>query len=271
MAVGALKDDEVDFVKVTTANLLRAIVDKLLQCQDYKVKDMARRYEIEQQIKTVIKGKCYHRSSAVTDQRAVMLFVAGRQGETLTFAELQYHLKMMKKSTDEEDCQQCGETVVKNVQTSVKEFCDPDFLTIVLQHPTHFSHPLKAGTKFGSSRYKVKAVVHWNSCKSSASVSREREEGWWWHGVVDDQGPDFQYNAEQMRSSGHLSDVAVMMMVRIGEKSNCQETEQEHDQGHQKQDRKGTAKKKLFHIIISSSQRKSCKRKRSDPPSSCMM
>ena len=46
MAVGALKDDEVDFVKVTTANLLRAIVDKLLQCQDYKVKDMARRYEI---------------------------------------------------------------------------------------------------------------------------------------------------------------------------------------------------------------------------------
>ena len=95
MAVGALKDDEVDFVKVTTANLLRAIVDKLLQCQDYKVKDMARRYEIEQQIKTVLEGKCYHKSTTMRDQRAVALFVAGHHGETLTFANLQYHLKML--------------------------------------------------------------------------------------------------------------------------------------------------------------------------------
>ena len=239
MVVGAPKDDEVDFVKITTVNLLGAIVEKLLRCQDYKVKDMARRYEIEQQIKTVLEGKCYHKSTTMRDQRAVALCVAGHQGETLTFADLQYHLKMMKNSVEEEDCQQCGEAVVKTVKTSVKEFCDPDFLTIAFEHPTHFSHQLKTGTKFGSSRYKVQAVVHWDSRESSASVSREREEGWWWHGVVDNQGPDFQYNLEQMRSYVHLRDVAVMMMVRVGEGSGCQQTDQEHDHGHNQQDGKG--------------------------------
>ena len=76
-----------------------------------------------------------------------------------------------------------------------------------------------------SSRFKVKTVVHWD--KSSASVSREKEDGWWWHGVVDSQGPDFRYTAEEMDSSAHLRDVAVMMMVRVGGQSDCQETEEQ--------------------------------------------
>ena len=228
VVVGAPKDDDADVVKLTTLNLLKAIVDKLLQCQDFKVKDMARRQTIEQEIKTVLTGNCPHKSRTVSNEKAVALYVAGRQGESLTFAELQYHLKIMKTVTEEEDCQQCGESLVKTVQTSVEEFCDPDFLTIVLEQPTHFSTPLKAGTKFGSSRYKVKTIVHWDNCKSSASVSREKEDGWWWHGVVDSQGPDFGYTAEDMHSFAHLRDVAVMMMVRIGGQSDYQETEEEH-------------------------------------------
>ena len=239
-AVGIPRDGAEDLVKIATEGVLRAIVDKLLKSKDFKVRDMARRQEIDLEIKTTFEGDCSHNPTALTSERAVALFVAGDQGETLTFAELQYHLKMMKLSTQETDCERCGKAVVKTVRTSVKEYCDPDFLTIVLEQPASFNAPLKTGIKYGSSRYKVKTVVHWESSKRSASVSREKEDGWWWHGVVDSQGPDFRYNANQMHSSAHLREVAVMMMVRMGEVSDHQEAEQEHanlddDQGPSKQ------------------------------------
>ena len=239
-AVGIPRDGAEDLVKIATEGVLRAIVDKLLKSKDFKVRDMARRQEIDLEIKTTFEGDCSHNPTALTSERAVALFVAGDQGETLTFAELQYHLKMMKLSTEEKDCERCGKAVLKTVRTSVKDYCDPDFLTIVLEEPASFNAPLKAGIKYGSSRYKVKTVVHWESSKRSASVSREKEDGWWWHGVVDSQGPDFRYNANQMHSSAHLREVAVMMMVRMGEVSDHQETEQEHanlddDQGPGKQ------------------------------------
>ena len=239
-AVGIPKDGAEDLVKIAAEGLLRAILDMLLKSKDFKVRDMAGRHEIDLEIKTSFEGDCSHNPTALTSERAVALFVAGDQGETLTFAELQYHLKMMKLSTQETDCERCGKAVVKTVRTSVKEYCDPDFLTIVLEQPTSFNAPLKAGIKYGSSRYKVKTVVHWESSKRSASVSREKEDGWWWHGVVDSQGPDFRYNANQMHSCAHLRKVAVMMMVRMGEVSDHQETEQEHanlddDQGPGKQ------------------------------------
>ena len=239
-AVGIPRDGAEDLVKIATEGVLRAIVDKLLKSKDFKVRDMAGRHEIDLEIKTSFEGDCSHNPTTLTSERAVALFVAGDQGETLTFAELQYHLKMMKLSTEEKDCERCGKAVLKTVRTSVKDYCDPDFLTIVLEQPASFNAPLKAGIKYGSSRYKVKTVVHWESSKRSASVSREKEDGWWWHGVVDSQGPDFRYNANQMHSSAHLREVAVMMMVRMGEVSDHQETEQEHanlddDQGPGKQ------------------------------------
>ena len=239
-AVGIPRDGAEDLVKIATEGVLRAIVDKLLKSKDFKVRDMAGRHEIDLEIKTSFEGDCSHNPTALTSERAVALFVAGDQGETLTFAELQYHLKMMKLSTEEKDCERCGKAVLKTVRTSVKDYCDPDFLTIVLEQPASFNAPLKAGIKYGSSRYKVKTVVHWESSKRRASVSREKEDGWWWHGVVDSQGPDFRYNANQMHSCAHLRKVAVMMMVRMGEVSDHQETEQEHanlddDQGPGKQ------------------------------------
>ena len=243
-AVGIPKDNADDFVKIATEGLLSAILDKLLQSKDFKVKDMGKRHEINLDVKTDFDGDCSHNSSTVTTQRSVALFVAGLQGDTLTFAELQYHLKMMKLSTEKGDCQQCGKTVSKTVKSSAKEFCDPDFLTIVLEQPTKFSVPLKAGTKYGSSRYMVKTVVHWVSGKRNASVSREKEDGWWWHGVDESQRPDFKYNAKQLHSSAHLRDVAVMLMVRMREESDCPETEQHHsnlnyDQGQKKQEEAG--------------------------------
>ena len=243
-AVDIPKDNAEDILKIATEGLLRVIVDKLLQSKDFKVRDMAKRHEINLDIKTVFEGDCCHNPSTVTSQRPVALFVAGLQGETLSFAELQYHLKIMKLSTEQRDCQHCGKAVSKTVQSSVREFCDPDFLTIVLEQPTKLSAPLKAGTKYGSSRYMVKTVVHWVSGKRSASVSTEKEEGWWWHGVDDSQGPDFKYNAEQLHSSAHLRDVAVMMMVRMRDESDCPETEQNqsnlnYDQGQKKQEEGG--------------------------------
>ena len=226
-AVGVPKDNEEDFLKIATVGLLRKIVDKLMQSRDFKVRDMAVRHEINLDIKTVFEGDCSHNQSALTSERAVALSVAGGQGATMTFAELQYHLKNMKLSTEEKHCGQCGKGVIQTVQSSVKEFCDPDFLTIVLEHPTNFSAPLKVGTKYGSSRYMVKTIVHWVANKGSASVSREAEDGWCWHGVDSSQGPDYSYNSEQISSGAHLRDVAVMMMVRMGEQSNCQETKQQ--------------------------------------------
>ena len=254
-AVGAPKDNAEDFIKNNTVRVLRAIVDKLLKSKDFKVRDMAVRHEINLEIKTSFEGECSHNPSTVTSERAVALSVAGCQGETMTFAELQYHLKIMKLSREEKDCQQCGKVVVKTVQSSVKEYWDPDFLTIVFEHPTNFKAPLKAGIKYGSSRYEVKTVVHWESCKSSASVSREAKEGWWWHGVVDTQGLDFRYTAEQLHSSTHLRDVAVMMMVRMGEENDCQETERQpanlnYGQGQRKQEEEGRKYPSVNSIMI---------------------
>ena len=226
-ALGAGRDGEEDLVKLTTVGTLRAIVDRLLQSKDFKVRDMGKRHEINLETKTEFKGDCSHNSTTFRSERPVALVVARHEGETLNFAELQYHLKMMKFSTEAQDCQQCGKAVVKTVRSTVKEFCDPDFLTIVLEQSTNFSAPLKAGTKYGSSRYKVKAVVHWDSDNKSASVSREKEDGWWWHGVDNGQFPDFKYSSEQLQSAVHLRDVAVMMMVRMGENCDQPETDQE--------------------------------------------
>ena len=200
-----------------------------MQSRDFKVRDMALRHEIHLEIKTVFEADCSHNISTQTSDRAVALSVSvGGQGETMTFAELQYHLKIMKVSKEEKLCEQCGKGVIQTVQRTLKEFCDPDFLTIVLEQPTNFSAPLKAGTKYGSSRYMVKSVVHWDSEKRSASVSREKKEGWWWHGVDNSQEPDFKYTDEQLHSAGYLRGVVVMMMVRMGEKNYYQETEQQH-------------------------------------------
>ena len=93
-AVGLPKDNAEDFVNTTTVGVLRAIVDKLLESKDFKVRDMARRHEINLEIKTSFEGDCSHNPSTQTSERSVALFVAGGQGENMTFAELQYHLKM---------------------------------------------------------------------------------------------------------------------------------------------------------------------------------
>ena len=246
-AVAIPRDDENDLVRNTTVTVLRAIVDKLLQSKDFKVRDMGKRHEITLEIRTDFEGDCFHNPSTVTTERPVALVVAGRRGEALTFAELQYHLKMMKLSAEQNDCQHCGKAIVKNVQSSVKEFCDPDFLTIVFEQPTHLSAPLKAGTKYGSSRYAVKTVVHWGeSDKKRASVAREREDGWWWHGVDDGQCPDYKYDAEDVESSIHLRDVAVMMMVRMGEEGNFQRTEPQLVEGETWRDVEEMKGKKHF-------------------------
>ena len=220
-AVGLPKDNAEDFVNTTTVGVLRAIVDRLVKSRDFKVRDMAVRHEIHLEMKTWVEGECSHNPSSKTSERAVALFVSGGQEETMTFAELQYHLKLMKTSTEEKNCEHCGKDVKQTVQRSAKQFYDPDFLTIAFERPTNFSALLKLGTKYGSSRYKVKTVVHW--VKGNASVSRERKDGWWWHGVDESQGPDFIYNAEQISSSSNLRDVAVMMMVRMGEEESEQQ------------------------------------------------
>ena len=242
-AVGLPKDNTEDFLNIATVGVLRAIVDKLMQSGDFKVRDMAMRHEINLEIKTSYEGDCSHNSSSLTSERAVALSVSGGQGETLTFSQLQYHLKEMKLSTEEKRCAKCGKSVIQTVQRSLRDFCDPDFLTIVVERPTNFCAPLKAGTKYGSSRYMLKTVVHWHSGQGSASVSREKKEGWCWHGVDNSQGLDFSYNADQISSEAHLREVAVMMLVRMGQKSGCEEAERinsKDDQARNKRAEEGS-------------------------------
>ena len=215
VAVGAPKDNEGSFVKTTTDRLLRAIVDKLAQCRDFKVKDMSTRYEIILETKTSLSGaKCSHGSSSVKSERVVALFVAGLQDETLTFGHFQEDLDRMMGSTNKEDCQTCGKLLEKTLTCKSKEFCDPDFLTVAFAKPVCFKGR-RGIIKFGASVYELKVVVHWDS--GCASVSRKMGDIWHWHGVDESQIPDFEYSAAQMRSSAHLQNVSVMMMVRKGD------------------------------------------------------
>ena len=215
VAVGAPKDNEEEFVKTTTDRLLRTIVEKLTQCKDFKVKDMSTRYEIILETKTSLSGaECSHGSSSVKSERVVALFVAGLQDEILTFGHFQEDLDRMMNSTNKVDCQACGQLLEKTVKCKSKEFCDPDFLTVAFAKPVCFKGR-RAIIKFGASVYELKVVVHWDS--GCASVSRKMGGVWHWHGVDESQAPDLEYSAAQMRSSAHLQNVSVMMMVRRGD------------------------------------------------------
>ena len=171
VAVGAPKDNEGGFVKTTTDRLLRAIVEKLAQCRDFKVKDMSTRYEIILETKTCLSGaKCSHGSSSVKSERVGALFVDGLQDETLTFGHFQEDLDGMMSSTNKEDCQTCGKLLEKTVKCKSKNFCDPDFLTVAFAKPVCFKGR-RGIIKFGASVYELKVVVHWDS--GCASVSRK--------------------------------------------------------------------------------------------------
>ena len=223
VAVGAPKDNEEDFVKTNTDRLLRAIVDKLAQCRDFKVKDMSTRYEIFLETKTNLVGaECSHGSSSVKSERVFALSVVGLEDEILTFGHFQEDLDRMMDSTNEEDCQRCGKLLVKTMQCKVKEFCNPDFLTVAIVKPICFKGR-RGIIRFGGSIYELKVVIHWDG--GCASVSRKMGDVWHWHGVDESQSPDFEYSTVQMRSSAHLQNVSVMMMVRRGERVDLQPRE----------------------------------------------
>ena len=215
-ALSAPKDNEEGFAKMTTERLLSAIVKKLSQSTDYKVRDMAGRYEINQQIKTSFTGDCSHNFATVESKKAFALFVDGLQSETLTFGQLQQDIdRMFSPLAGKEGCKQCGQIVVKETTCEPKRFCDPDFLTVVFSKPVCFKGG-KSVTKFGFSSYDLKVILHWNSFLGCASLSREKMDGWWWHGVDQSQSPDFKYDVDQLASDVHVRDVAAMMMVRSG-------------------------------------------------------
>ena len=223
VAVGAPKDDEEEFVKTTTDRLLRTIVEKLTQCKDFKVNDMSTRYEIILETKTSFSGaECSHGSSSVNSERVFALSVVGLDDEILTFGHFQEDLDRMMESINKEDCQTCGKLLMRTVQCKIKEFCNPDFLTVAMAKPVCFKGR-RGIIKFGGSVYELKVVIQWDG--GCASVSRKMGDAWHWHGVDESQTPDFQYSAAQMRSSAHLQNVSVMMMVRRGEEDDLQRCE----------------------------------------------
>ena len=217
--VGGSKDGERGFVETNTEGLLKALVDRLVSSNDYKIMEMGMRHEIKLEVNETFKGECQHNYSTVREDRVFALLVNWDKDEILTFAELQSHLDKAMKYEENEACTVCGISAVKTVQCSVKEFCDPDFLTIVFKKPVNFNAELNGGnvSNYGASLYMVKTVVQWDAAMRGTSVSREKEGGWWWHGVDESQGSDFKYCTEEMHSSAHLKNLTVMMM-RIGER-----------------------------------------------------
>lgn len=237
-ALGAPRDNEEGFAKITTEMLLRTIVVKLSQSTDYKVRDMASRYEINQQVKTVFRGDCCHNIATVEIQKAFALFVDGLQSKAhVTFAQLQQCINsMFSPTTKEEGCERCQQLVVKETTCEPKRFCDPDFLTVVFPNPVCFEGG-KSRTTFGFSSYDLKVVLHWDSIPGCASVSREKLDGWWWHGVDKSQRPDFKYDCKQLASDAHMTDAIALMMVRIDlEESDQLQSSWTNNNGHKVND-----------------------------------
>ena len=227
--VGGSKDDVKGFVQTNVEGLLKALVDRLVSCDDFKMIDMGMRHETKLEVKEAFKRGCQHNHSTIRVDRVFALLVSWGKNEILTFAQLQHHLNAMMITEEMYVCPECGDSTVKTVQCSVKEFCDPDFLTIVFARPVNLNARLNSHdnvSNFGASRYMLKSVVHWDPDMRSASVSREKMDGWWWHGVDESQRPDFKYDIDQLAPDADIRDVSVMMMVRIGGESGLQEREQ---------------------------------------------
>ena len=74
---------------------------------------------------------------------------------------------------------------------------------------------------FGHSRYTVKTVIHWDSKELRSSVSTERRDGWYWHGVDLGQAEGEKYGKSELDAFRNFNKVAALMLVRTGSSGEC--------------------------------------------------
>ena len=213
-------DDGQEGVVLNVNKLLCKLVETLAWADDYKLQDMAHRHEMKF-VMNYGYGGCVHLQPRVTKHRCIQLSlrVTNSSSQAVVTAE-QLNAKvdgLLQCHLPEESCQRCDIRVNRTGSLSIQQGCDPDFLTVVCESPVSFSAP-DFNIIFSNSVYRVMTVVSWDTQSRRASVSRERPDGWWWHGVDEGQAPSHKYSAEQVQAFRHLQDVSVMMSVRVGAK-----------------------------------------------------
>ena len=216
-SIEAYKDDN-SSVSDNVNKLLDKIIETLAWSDDFKLRDMAHRHELKF-VMSIGDGGCYHKQPAVVKHQCIQLSVRVSKSseEAVTVEQLKAGIDgLLKCPFTEEPCRRCNTGVKRTLSLSIQDGCDPDFLTFVCDVPIN----LRAADliiPFSNSLYRVMAVVHWDIKTRKASVSREKEDGWWWHGVDRRQAQSFKYTAAQVAASRHFQDAAVLMAVRTSE------------------------------------------------------
>ena len=221
-SIGALKDDEVMFKKNTDL-VLMAILDRLANSREWKLMEMCHRHELKYVVNTSL--SCSHwwnhqtnRRNPESDTSEWTLPIDCSEASLdnkMTQADLQEQIVRFNSQTTQVECKVCQKEVELRVFLTVPHACDPDFLTLVCDKSVSLKHR-HVTIQFSKSKYRVKAITHWDNERRMAAVSREKLDGtWWWHGVEKSQAPEYKFTDEQLEAGLHLKDVAVLFGVRI--------------------------------------------------------
>ena len=74
--VGGSKDDVKGFVQTNVEGLLKALVDRLVSCDDFKMIDMGMRHETKLEVKETFKRGCQHNHATIRVDRVFNLLVS---------------------------------------------------------------------------------------------------------------------------------------------------------------------------------------------------
>ena len=212
--------DDSSSVSENVNKLLSKLLEILAWSGDFKLRDMAHRHELKYMM-SIGDGGCYHKRPQVVKHNCIQfsLRVNKLSDEAVTVEQLKAGIDGLRECPFvEEPCRTCGTSVDRTLSLSIQHGCDPDFLTIMCDVPISFSST-DFTIPFSNSLYRVMAVVQWDMKNRRASVAREREDGWWWHGVDKRQAESFKFTAEQVAASRQFRDAAVLMAVRTSEES----------------------------------------------------
>ena len=225
-SLGCLQDDYAK-VFLNTEWIMVHIVNRLAWSLDAKVKDMAHRQEVAMVRKVRSEG-CSHN---VGEQVDLLWYSAtlsmgkfewedGDPG-TVTVDELQERIdsSLRGKILGRRTCNSCSAQTVQYSRWCIVGN-EPDFLILRMGGEVDFeARDMKL--IFGRSSYSVKTVMHWDSKELRSSVSTEKKDGWYWHGVDEGQVEEQKYTNSQLDDFLNFDRVAALFLVRTGSSEEC--------------------------------------------------
>ena len=225
-SLGCLQDDYAK-VFLNTEWIMVHIVNRLAWSLDAKVKDMAHRQEVAMVRKVRSEG-CSHN---VGEQVDLLWYSAtlsmgkfewedGDPG-TVTVDELQERIdsSLRGKILGRRTCNSCSAQTVQYSRWCIVGN-EPDFLILRMGGEVDFeARDMKL--IFGRSSYSVKTVMHWDSKELRSSVSTEKKDGWYWHGVDEGQVEEQKYTNSQLDDFLNFNRVAALFLVRTGSSEEC--------------------------------------------------